>query len=117
MELPDAVLAVVSRTRQQRMLLSAMTCYTVHFEGHVQGVGFRYRACEVAQAFAVSGTVENLQDGRVRLVAEGEADQVDGLLAAILRAMAGHVRRHTIDKTPATGEFGVPGDDPLRIKR
>lgn len=94
-----------------------MIRYTVHFEGHVQGVGFRFRACEVAQRFAVAGTVENLPDGRVRLVVEGEKDQLEGLIAAILRTMAGHVRRHTIDQTPATGEFGEATEGGLVIKR
>lgn len=94
-----------------------MIRYEVHFEGRVQGVGFRFTARDLAQSFGVSGFVENLPDGRVRLVAEGTPEELDGLIGAILRAMSGHIRRHTIDRTPATGEFGTPGEDPLTIRR
>jgi len=40
--------------------------------GMVQGVGFRYFAVRVAQRHDVVGTVRNLRDGRVEVVAEGE---------------------------------------------
>ena len=45
---------------------------TAHFSGRVQGVGFRYTVYQVAKEFEVSGYVQNLSDGRVRLEAEGE---------------------------------------------
>src|SRR5262249_24196810 len=44
---------------------------TVHYSGHVQGVGFRYAARSIAGKYAVTGFVQNLSDGRVRLVVEG----------------------------------------------
>ena len=46
-------------------------CKRVLFQGHVQGVGFRYATHGLAQRFAVAGYVRNLADGRVELVAEG----------------------------------------------
>ena len=44
---------------------------TVFFSGRVQGVGFRYTAKTVATGFEITGTIRNLPDGRVELVAEG----------------------------------------------
>ena len=44
------------------------------YEGRVQGVGFRYTTKSVANGFEVTGTVRNLTDGRVELVAEGERE-------------------------------------------
>ena len=38
------------------------------FEGHVQGVGFRYQTICVAKGFEVTGFVHNLVDGRVHLL-------------------------------------------------
>src|SRR5262249_40859213 len=65
-------------------------CKRVYYSGSVQGVGFRYTAQGLASGFAVAGHVRNLPDGRVELVAEGAADQVDGFLAAIARRMTAH---------------------------
>ena len=43
----------------------------VHYTGRVQGVGFRFTTCRLAESFAVAGRVKNLPDGRVRVVVEG----------------------------------------------
>ena len=68
-----------------------LTRQTTHFSGHVQGVGFRWTARRVAGGFAVTGTVENLPDGRVRLVLEGDADACGECRDAIAAAMADHI--------------------------
>lgn len=77
----------------------------VHFAGHVQGVGFRYTAVAIARRFAVTGYVQNLSDGRVVLVAEGGAAELDGFLADLRDAMKGFVRDTHAESRPATGEF------------
>ena len=48
--------------------------------GRVQGVWFRASTLEKALEYGVRGTVRNLPDGRVELVAEGEDACVDRLL-------------------------------------
>ena len=64
----------------------------VFYEGRVQGVGFRYTARRVAAGFDVAGYVRNLADGRVELVASGDADEVDGFLEAVRDSeLAGHI--------------------------
>jgi acylphosphatase len=77
----------------------------VHYSGSVQGVGFRLTACQTASRFAVTGFVQNLADGRVRLVAEGNAGELDAFLAAIAQRMGGNIRNVTVDVRPATGEI------------
>jgi acylphosphatase len=77
----------------------------VCYEGQVQGVGFRYTAARLAAGFAVTGYVENLADGQVLLVVEGQSAEIERFLAAVGRAMG-----HAIDSvrqtvTPATGGF------------
>jgi acylphosphatase len=76
-----------------------------HFRGNVQGVGFRYTAIRIAAGFDVTGYVRNLPDGRVHLVAEGEADELDAFVAAVEEAMAGYIAGRELRRQPSTGEF------------
>jgi len=78
---------------------------TYYFGGHVQGVGFRYTAQHLARNHPVSGYVRNLPDGRVELVAEGEAKDLDAMLEALKRQMEGFIRKLDLSTAPATGEF------------
>lgn len=48
--------------------------------GRVQGVAFRYYARDEAERLGVAGWVRNLRDGRVELLAEGDAASVDALI-------------------------------------
>jgi len=83
---------------------------TVHFSGHVQGVGFRYTATQVARRFRVAGAVQNLADGRVRLVAEGEPGEVGRFVDAVRDTMSRFIEDTDRQRGDATGEFGQPGE-------
>ena len=61
----------------------------IHYSGSVQGVGFRYTTRTIAGRYELTGFVRNLSDGRVELVIEGRADQLDQLLRDI-NASLGH---------------------------
>jgi acylphosphatase len=45
--------------------------------GEVQGVGYRFFAQRAAARHQVTGYVKNLKDGRVEVVVEGPAQQVE----------------------------------------
>ena len=66
---------------------------SVFFSGHVQGVGFRYAALQVAREFDVAGRVSNLADGRVLLETEGAEAEVGAFVAAVEEKMHGYVRK------------------------
>lgn len=53
------------------------------YSGQVQGVGFRYSVKATASGFEVTGTIRNLPDGRVELVAEGAKDELEAFRQAI----------------------------------
>jgi acylphosphatase len=55
----------------------------IFYSGHVQGVGFRYTTKTVATGFEVTGTVRNLPDGRVELIAEGARTELEAFRMAI----------------------------------
>ncbi len=78
-----------------------MQCW---FEGHVQGVGFRYQTISVAKGFEVSGTVQNLPDGRVFLYIEGEPAEVTAFQKEVALELRDYIRKAEIksDHGPRT---------------
>lgn len=93
-----------------------MTRYTVHFSGRVQGVGFRQTAAGIAARHPVVGYVQNLRDGRVRLVCEGAPAALDEFIRELQRTMGRYIEQTHQDESAATGEFGRPGVDALTIR-
>jgi acylphosphatase len=77
----------------------------VHYDGRVQGVGFRYTVRHIASRYPVTGFVENLPDGRVHLIAEGDRDNLEEFLHDIKAAMSANIGRQLVDKLAASGEF------------
>ena len=78
----------------------------VVYSGRVQGVGFRATCRWLAGGFKVAGYVHNLPDGRVELLVEGDATEIDGLLQAVQDDMGGFIRETTSDREQ-------PSDPPL----
>jgi acylphosphatase len=77
----------------------------VHYRGRVQGVGFRYTTRELANQFDVTGYVQNLADGQVLVVAEGEPKELDAFLARIQAVMGSYIRSADVVTTAPSGEF------------
>ena len=66
---------------------------TVLYSGRVQGLGFRATVRYLACGYDVIGTVRNLPDGRVELIAEGARAELkaflDGIAASELSGFIG----------------------------
>ena len=78
----------------------------VFYSGRVQGVGFRYTVKTVAVGFEITGSVRNLPDGRVELVAEGDDAELEAFRAAIRGTMlAVFIRDESIVWADAQNEF------------
>ena len=77
----------------------------VHYSGHVQGVGFRYTVRRRGRRPTKPGYVQNLPDGRVKVVAEGATAELDRYLAAIQAAMTENIDQKQTETAAATGEF------------
>jgi len=52
----------------------------VFVSGRVQGVAYRFFAEKCAHTLGITGWVRNLSDGRVEVLAEGRADDVEAFL-------------------------------------
>ncbi|SRR5690554_656593 len=62
--------------------------FTAIVSGHVQGVGYRAFVKSHASDLGVAGTVENLADGRVEVVAEGFRPDLEVLLVRMRNGTA-----------------------------
>ena len=74
-------------------LVFQMNCW---FEGHVQGVGFRYQTVGVAKGFDVTGYVQNMVDGRVHLYAEGGEAEVVAFQAEVESELKNYIKASVI---------------------
>lgn len=74
--------------------------------GLVQGVGYRYFAVRAAQRHDIVGYVRNLPDGRVEVVAEGEAPALAAFKMELERGPAyAHVKAIQETELAPTGRF------------
>ncbi len=82
------------------------------FTGWVQGVGFRWRAKNAANALGATGWVRNNPDGSVSMELQGTEAQIDGVIAAVERGTYVHID-HMRVKTiaPAEDEHGFTVKD------
>ncbi len=60
-----------------------MTVWLIRVEGQVQQVGFRDFAVRTARELNVNGTVRNLADGAVEIIAQGDREAVEALTARV----------------------------------
>ncbi|MDB5264936.1 MAG: acylphosphatase [Parcubacteria group bacterium] len=74
--------------------------------GRVQMVMYRDFAQRKASGLKLTGTVQNLPDGRVLVVAEGTRERLEKYLAKLHRgSLLAHVEKVEEIWLPATGEF------------
>ncbi len=78
----------------------------VFYSGRVQGVGFRYTVKRVAAGYELTGTVRNLADGRVELVAEGGRDELEAFQQGIRDAgLDGFIRQEAVEWAAARNDL------------
>ena len=76
------------------------------YAGHVQGVGFRYAVRTLTTSYEVTGTVRNLPDGRVEVVAESAKEELAAFLQAIRDSHVGRfIRQEQAHWSEAKNEF------------
>jgi acylphosphatase len=74
--------------------------------GRVQGVGYRFFAQNAAAREGISGNVRNLDDGRVEVVAEGDAEAIARFERSLRHGPIGaRVDDMLVDLQPASGRF------------
>ncbi len=56
---------------------------TLHISGNVQRVGYRAKVISIANVLGIKGFIQNLPDGKVKIIAQGEQSELDKLIQAI----------------------------------
>ena len=85
------------------VLMQRLTAYV---SGKVQKTGYRARILTIARDFGLKGYVQNLDDGRVKVVAEGEAGDLESLLGALsIKNTIINVVDIKSEYSSATGDF------------
>ncbi len=70
------------------------------FYGHVQGVGFRYRARHAAELYGCTGWVRNEWDGSVTMEIQGEESRIDQVILAIERGTYVRIEKMEVKNIP-----------------
>lgn len=74
-----------------------MKACQVIYTGTVQGVGFRYSVQQITAGYDVQGYVKNLPDRTVELFLQGEEDEIQGMLEAILKShLKGFIKKSEV---------------------
>jgi len=84
--------------------------FTAYVSGKVQKVGYRARVVDIANALGLKGMIENLKDGRVKIIAEGEDEKLKWFEGAIdIKNALIYVSSIEKSYSPASGEFNSFG--------
>ena len=79
---------------------------TAYVSGKVQKTGYRARVLTIARDFGLKGYVQNLDDGRIKVIAEGEAGDLESLLGALdIKNTIINVVDIKSEYSSATGDF------------
>ncbi|MGB4653438.1 acylphosphatase [Methanothrix sp.] len=84
--------------------------FTAYVSGKVQEVGYRARVVDIANALCLKGMIENLKDGRVKIIAEGGDEKLKWFEDAIdIKNALIYVSSIEKSYSPASGEFNSFG--------
>jgi acylphosphatase len=83
----------------------------IRIHGKVQGVGYRFFATRVARRLGLKGSIENMRDGTVEAMVEGEKKAIDDWLEELKEgpryAEVTKIDQETKEYTGRLGDFDV----------
>lgn len=81
--------------------------------GRVQGVGYRYSACQEARRLGLAGWARNCPDGSVELWAQGESEALSTFAAWCGRGPA-FARVHDVESSETDADPALRGEFAVR---
>lgn len=74
---------IYDRQELRRMFIEKEIRKHLIFSGRVQGVGFRYRAMNIAQMLGLTGWVKNRWDGKVEMEVQGKREEIGKMISML----------------------------------
>jgi acylphosphatase len=91
---------------KRELRINVMQRLNAYISGKVQKTGYRARVVTIAQNLRLNGYVQNLENGLVKVVAEGESANLEELLKAIdIKNTLINVTDIRKEYSPAIGDF------------
>ena len=78
---------------------------TLYISGNVQRAGYRSKVVSIAKAFDIKGNVQNLPDGRVKIIAEGEEPYLEQFIQAV------NIKNTIINVTNIDTQYSAPSGE------
>ena len=75
------------------------------FTGRVQGIGFRFTALDTANRLDLVGTVRNLPNGTVEMMAQGPAQDIDDCIRNIEQSLESYIKQTKIEEIPLNPQY------------
>ena len=109
--LDNAISTSIYKQHYSSMLRLVTLRWHLIFKGQVQGVGFRWHICKLAQRLHVRGWVRNLSNGDVEAEVEGEARALDKLIleskTGLPLAQIKSIEKIELKPSGETGAFSI----------
>lgn len=83
----------------------SQTAKHIIFSGRVQGVGFRFTACNVANRYELVGFVRNLPDGSVEMFAQGSDEAVSDCIRDIVEEFGKYIGETKIEEIAPNPQY------------
>ena len=97
---------IIYREHKNLIRMERLTAYV---SGNMQQRGYRARVTDIARVLGFKGTVENLDDGRVKIIAEGDEDKLKWSEEAIC------IKNTLINVSSIEMEYSTPRNDVNRF--
>ena len=75
------------------------------FTGRVQGIGFRFTALDTANRLNLVGTVRNLPNGTVEMMAQGPIQDIDDCIRNIEQSLESYIKQTKIEEIPLNPQY------------
>ena len=75
------------------------------FTGRVQGIGFRFTALDTANRLDLVGTVRNLPNGTVEMMAQGPVQNIDDCIRNIEQSLESYIKQTKIEEIPLNPQY------------
>jgi len=78
---------------------------TLYISGNVQRAGYRSKVISIANNYDITGNIQNLPDGKVKIIAEGEEKDLEKFIQAI------NIKNSLINVTDIRKEYSAPSGE------